>query len=136
MFLFTASSQVPPQLLGNSPLEAAAQFPFEMFFQGGKKKELQGVAKPVANIMARLAAWMSMFSLHLISFMNVPECWSAAPMNDFKILKSDIWHHVACGCLSEVSGLSVLGFYSLPSSGQTPPNAALWGRTGTKPWWL
>lgn len=26
--------------------------------------------------------------------------------------------------------------YFLPSSGQTPPNAALQGRTGTKPWWL
>lgn len=104
MFLFTASSQVPPQLLGNSPLEAAAQFPFEMFFQGGKKKkELQWVAKPVADILPRLAAWMSMFSLHFISFINVPECWSAAPMNDFNILKSDIWHRVACGCLSEVS---------------------------------
>lgn len=28
------------------------------------------------------------------------------------------------------------GVYFVPSSGQTPLRAALWGRTGTKPWWL
>lgn len=65
MFLFTASLQMPPQLLGNSSIEAAAQYPFE-------KAGTPVLAKP-ANFLWR-PYWLNISHfLIILLFINVLE---------------------------------------------------------------